>query len=326
VTSSSPTHPRARRYGQAALWLLGRIGGLLVVVWGAATVGFIALTFIPGDPVEVMLGVQAQVSEQVKEQIRLDWGLNLPPIDRYFQYLGHLATGDLGTSYQLRQPVAEVIGSQLGATFALTSLALLFAVLVAGAAAVLARGPRSKRVISLLELGVVSSPTFWTGLVLIAVFAFWLRWFPVVETGTFRSLILPAVALALPVGGIIAQVLRSGLDAAAAQPFATSALARGLSHRRLLTRHTLRHATADSLTLTGYLVGSLAGGAVLIETVFARPGLGRVTLRAIIDRDLPVVLGIIVLAAVVFGVLTIIVDALYLLIDPRLRTAHRSGS
>jgi peptide/nickel transport system permease protein len=124
----------------------------------------------------------------------------------------------------------------------------------------------------------------------------------------------------LPVGGIISQVLRSGLDAAAAEPFAVSALARGISHRRLVTRHTLRHATADTLTLTGYLVGSLAGGAVLIETVFARPGLGRVTLRAIIDRDLPVVLGIIVLAAVVFGLLTIIVDALYRLIDPRLRT------
>jgi peptide/nickel transport system permease protein len=326
VTSNPPTHTCVNRYGQAARWLLGRIGGLLVVVWGAATIGFIALTFIPGDPVEVMLGVQAQVSEEVKQQVRLDWGLDLPPIDRYFQFLGNLVTGDLGTSYQLRQSVAEVIGSQLGATVALTSLALVFALVVAGTAALLARGPRSKRIISLLELGVVSSPTFWTGLVLIAVFAFWLRWFPIVETGTFRSLVLPAVALALPVGGIIAQVLRSGLDAATVQPFAVSALARGISHRRLLSRHTLRHATADSLTLTGYLVGSLAGGAVLIETVFARPGLGRVTLRAIIDRDLPVVLGIIVLAAVVFAVLTIIVDALYLLIDPRLRNARGGNS
>lgn len=326
MTSNTPTHTDVNRYGQAARWLLGRIGGLLVVVWGAATIGFIALTFIPGDPVEVMLGVQAQVSEEVKQQVRLDWGLDLPPIDRYFQFLGNLVTGDLGTSYQLRQSVSEVIGSQLGATVALTSLALVFALVVAGTAALLARGPRSKRIISLLELGVVSSPTFWTGLVLIAVFAFWLRWFPIVETGTFRSLVLPAVALALPVGGIIAQVLRSGLDAATVQPFAVSALARGISHRRLLSRHTLRHATADSLTLTGYLVGSLAGGAVLIETVFARPGLGRVTLRAIIDRDLPVVLGIIVLAAVVFAVLTIIVDALYLLIDPRLRNARGGNS
>ena len=326
MTSKPPTHTCVNRYGQAARWLLGRIGGLLGVVWGAATIGFIALTFIPGDPVEVMLGVQAQVSEEVKQQVRLDWGLDLPPIDRYFQFLGNLVTGDLGTSYQLRQPVSEVIGSQLGTTVALTSLALVFALVVAGTAALLARGPRSKRIISLLELGVVSSPTFWTGLVLIAVFAFWLRWFPIVETGTFRSLVLPAVALALPVGGIIAQVLRSGLDAATVQPFAVSALARGISHRRLLSRHTLRHATADSLTLTGYLVGSLAGGAVLIETVFARPGLGRVTLRAIIDRDLPVVLGIIVLAAVVFAVLTIIVDALYLLIDPRLRNARGGNS
>ena len=268
------------------------------------------------------MGVQSQGSKSGKEQIRLDGELNLPPLERYFHYLGNLVTGDLGTSYQLRQSVADVIGSQLGSTLALTALALVFAVILAGIAALLARGPRSKSVISLLELGVVSSPTFWTGLVLIAVFAFWLRWFPIVETGTFRSLVLPAVALALPVGGIISQLLRSGLDAAAAEPFAVSALARGISHRRLIARHTLRHATADTLTLTGYLVGSLAGGAVLIETVFARPGLGRVALRAIIDRDLPVVLGIIVLAAVVFGVLTIVVDALYFLIDPRLRTAR----
>ena len=156
---------------------------------------------------------------------------------------------------------------------------------------------------------------------LIAVFAFGLGWFPVAASGGFLALVLPAVTLALPVAGIISQVLRQGLDSAAAQPFATSARARGVDASRLLTRHTLRHAAADSVTLTGFLVGSLIGGAVLVETVFARPGIGRVTLRAIIDRDLPVVLGIIVLAAVVFAVVNLIVDVLYQAIDPRLRGA-----
>lgn len=301
-------------------WLLGRLGGVLVVIWGAATLGFIALKFIPGDPVEVMLGVQAQVSDEVKAAIREDWGLNEPVLVQYFEYLGRLLTGDLGQSYQLRQPVAEVIAQQLPSTVQLTTLALVFALVLAAASALLARGRRAGRAVSVLELVVVSSPAFWTGLVLIAVFAFGLGWFPVAETNTPRSLVLPALALSLPVAGIVSQILRQGLDAAERQPFATSVRARGATPTRLLARHTLRHAATDSLTISGYLVGSLLGGAVLIETVFARPGLGRATLRAIIDRDLPVVLGIIVLAAATFAIITLLVDILYRVVDPRLRT------
>jgi len=290
------------------------------VVWGAATAGFLALTLIPGDPVDVMLGVQAQVSEQVKAQIRADWGLDDPPLARYLHYLGRLATGDLGESYQLRQGVSSVIGEQLPATLQLTLLALAFALSLAAIATLAARRRRSTRIVSLVELTAVSSPTFWTGLVLIAVFVFQLGWFPIAETGSLRALVLPALTLALPVAGIISQVLRQGLDAASARPFATTAIARGVGDGRLLFRHTLRHAAADSVTLVGYLVGTLIGGAVLVETVFARPGLGRVTLRAIIDRDLPVVLGIILLAAVTFALINLTVDVLYRLIDPRLRT------
>jgi peptide/nickel transport system permease protein len=301
-------------------WLLGRLGGLLLVIWGAATAGFLALTLVPGDPVDVMLGAQAQVSEQVKAQIRTDWGLDAPPLARYLQYLGRLVTGDLGESYQLRQPVSSVIGEQLPATLQLTLLALAFALVLAAIATLAARGRRSTRIVSLVELTAVSSPTFWTGLVLIAVFVFQLGWFPIAETGSLRALVLPALTLALPVAGVISQVLRQGLDAASARPFAATALARGVGGRRLLLRHTLRHAAADSVTLVGYLVGTLIGGAVLVETVFARPGLGRVTLRAIIDRDLPVVLGIILLAAVTFALINLTVDLLYRWIDPRLRT------
>lgn len=315
-----PRPPARAATGASARWLLGRLGGLLLVVWGAATAGFLALTLIPGDPVEVMLGVQARVSEQVKAQIRTDWGLDEPPLVRYLQYLGRLATGDLGESYQLRSPVSSVIGEQLPATLQLTLLALVLALVLAAVATLAARGRRSTRVVSLLELTAVSSPTFWTGLVLIAVFVFQLGWFPIAETGSLRALVLPALTLALPVAGVISQVLRQGLDAASAQPFATTATARGIGGGRLLVRHTLRHAAADSVTLVGYLVGTLIGGAVLVETVFARPGLGRVTLRAIIDRDLPVVLGIILLAAVTFALINLAVDVLYRWIDPRLRT------
>jgi len=308
-----------RRGGRAILWLLGRLGGVVLVIWGAATIGFIALKFIPGDPVDVMLGVQSQVSDETKDLIREDWGLNEPVIAQYLSYLGRLVTADLGMSYQLRQPVADVIALQLPSTLQLTALAVAFALALAAASALFARGRRAGRAVSVLELVVISSPAFWTGLVLIAVFAFGLGWFPVAETSTPRSLVLPALALALPVAGIVSQILRQGLDSAERQPFATSVLARGASRSRLLGRHTLRHAATDSLTISGYLVGSLLGGAVLVETVFARPGLGRATLRAIIDRDLPVVLGIIVLAAATFAIITVVVDILYRVVDPRLR-------
>ncbi|WP_166873303.1 ABC transporter permease [Salinibacterium sp. ZJ450] len=302
------------------LRVLGRLGGMLLVVWGAATAGFIALRLIPGDPVDVMLGVNARVSESVRDQIRADWGLDQSPIVQYFAYFGQLITGDL-ESYQLRQPITEVIGGQVLPTLQLTSLALVFALLLAAAAALLARGKGSRSVISLLELFVVSSPTFWVGLVLLAVFAYQLQWFPSASSEGFASLVLPALTLALPIAGIISQVLRQGLDQAAEQPFATTARARGIGHRRLVARHTLRHAAGDTITLTGYLVGSLLGGAVLVETVFARQGLGGVAVRAILGRDIPVVLGIIVLAAIVFAVTNLIVDLLTERIDPRLRTA-----
>jgi len=301
--------------------VLGRLGGVVLVVWGAATLGFIVLKLIPGDPVDVMLGVQTQVSDETKDAIREDWGLNQPLLAQYFGYLGRLLGADLGQSYQLRQPVATVIAQQLPSTLQLTLLALVFALVLAAASALFARSRRTGRVVSVLELVVISSPAFWTGLVLIAVFAFGLGWFPVAETNTPRSLVLPALALALPVAGIVSQILRQGLDAAERQPFATTALARGATRSRLLTHHTLRHAATDSLTISAYLVGSLLSGAVLVETVFARPGLGRATLRAIIDRDLPVVLGIIVLAAATFAIVNLIVDVLYRVVDPRLREA-----
>jgi peptide/nickel transport system permease protein len=309
----------SRRRSDVVVRLLRHFGGIVLVVWGAATAGFVALKAIPGDPVDIMLGVQSNVSEQVKEQLRADWGLGDPPLVQYLLYLTRLAVGDLGTSYQLRQPVAAVIGEQLGATLALTALAVVFAVAITAVSALLFRGRHSRRVASTLELIMVSAPTFWTSLLLLAVFSLWLGWFPLAASAGFGALVLPALALALPVSGVLSQLFNQGVDAAERAPFALTARARGISRTRLLTHHTLRHASADTITLAGYIVGSLLGGAVLVETVFARPGIGRVTLRAIVDRDLPVVLGIIVLAALVFAVIAVIVDEVSARIDPRLR-------
>ncbi|KGJ71815.1 ABC transporter permease [Cryobacterium roopkundense] len=299
--------------------MAGRLGGMLLVVWGAATVGFFSLRLIPGDPVNVLVGL-GNVSQQVRDQIREDWGLADPLVVQYVGYLGRLVRGDLGTSYRMQQPVGDVIGQQLAPTVQLMALAIAFAVLLALASAILGRSRRTAPVAGLLELVAVSSPTFWIGLVLISVFGFGLGWFPVVTTTGFGTLVLPAVTLAIPVAGILSQVLRYGLDDAAALPFVDTVRARGASRTRLVLRHTLRHAAANSVTLTGYIVGSLLGGSVLVETVFARPGLGRVALNAIVDRDVPVVLGIIVLAAVAFSLVNLLVDLVADRLDPRLTT------
>jgi peptide/nickel transport system permease protein len=305
---------------------LGRIAGLaasvVVVLWGAATLAFLAFRVIPGDPVSVMLGPQAQVSDAVKDGIRAELGLDRPPFEQYLAYLGDLVRGDLGESYQLRMPVVEVIGRQLGATVQLSLLALAIAVVLALAVALFARRGAARAVAAGVELVILSSPVFWIGLVLLSVFAFGLGWFPVSGARNPATLVLPAVTLALPVAALLGQVLRDGLVQAERMPFAETVRARGAGPVWFTTRHGRRHGAAGAVTLAAYLTGSVLGGAVLVETVFARPGLGRVTLAAISDRDLPVITGIILLSAIVFVVVNVVVELLHPLIDPRVRVSR----
>ena len=305
--------------------ILSRIGGLVasvvLVLWGAATLAFVAFRIIPGDPVDVMLGPQAQVSDAVKDGIRAELGLDRPVLEQYGAFLGRLARGDLGESYQLRLPVTEVIGRQLGSTLQLAALALVIAAVLALASAVLVRGRTGRAVASGIELVVLSSPVFWTGLVLLSVFSFQLGWFPVSGARDPSAIVLPALTLALPVAALLAQVLRDGVQAVEREPFLVTVRARGATPLRESVHHTLRHAGVGAVTLTAYLVGSLLGGAVLVETVFARPGIGRVTLTAITDRDLPVITGVILLSALVFVVVNTVVDLVVPVLDPRLSGA-----
>jgi len=312
--ASSRSGALLRRTGAAAL-------SIVLVLWGAATLSFLAFRVLPGDPVSVMLGPQAQVSEAVKAGIRADLGLDRPIWQQYLSMLGDLLHGDLGMSYQLRMPVSEVIGRQLGATLQLTAVALAIAVLLALAGVLIARRPFARGLLAAGELIVLSSPVFWIGLLLLTVFAFGLGWFPVAGSRTGAGLVLPAVTLALPVAALLGQVLRDGVEAAERQPWALTVRARGADHTRLTLRHTLRHGSIGALTLSAYLIGSLLGGAVLVETVFARPGLGRVTLAAITGRDLPVVTGIILFSALVFVIVNTLVELAAPFLDPRLRTS-----
>lgn len=302
----------------ALIRVAGLAPSVVIVLWGAATLVFLAFRVIPGDPVSVMLGPQAQVSEEVKDGIRAELGLDRPPIEQYVTFIGQLARGDLGESYQLRMPVTEVIGRQLGATLQLSALALLIAVLLALAVALFVRGRVARAVAAGIELVILSSPVFWIGLILLSVFAFGLGWFPVSGARNPATIVLPAITLALPVAALLSQVLRDGLAQAERMPFAETVRARGASPSWFTLRHGLRHGASNAVTLAAYLTGSVLGGAVLVETVFARAGLGRVTLAAISNRDLPVITGIILLSAIVFVIVNLVVELLHPLIDPRL--------
>ncbi|WP_194763368.1 ABC transporter permease [Microbacterium sp. UFMG61] len=303
----------------ALLRIAGLVASVVVVLWGAATLVFLAFRVIPGDPVSVMLGPQAQVSDAVKDGIRAELGLDRPPLEQYIAFIGQLARGDLGESYQLRMPVTEVIGRQLGSTLQLSALALVIAVLLAVAVALLVRGQAGRAVAAGVELVILSSPVFWIGLILLSVFAFGLGWFPVSGARNPATIVLPAITLALPVAALLSQVLRDGLVQAERMPFAETVRARGAGPSWFTLRHGLRHGGANAITLAAYLTGSVLGGAVLVETVFARAGLGRVTLAAITNRDLPVITGIILLSAIVFVIVNLVVELLHPIIDPRLR-------
>lgn len=291
----------------------------VVVVWLAATIAFFVLQFMPGDPVDIMLGTQSTITDEQRAAVREDLGLHEPLLVRYNSFLAGVIVGDLGTSYRLRTPVTQALAEQLTPTIQLAALALAIAVIIAVVTALLARGRRARGLAGFFEVFVISSPAFWTGLLLLTVFSFNLRWFPITGGSGLSALVLPAVTLALPVSGILSQVLRHGIDRAERQPFALTARARGLTHPQLLFRHTMRHGALPVVTLGSYIAGGLLGGTVIVEQLFGRPGLGRVTLDAISFRDMPVVIGIVIFAAVVFVTINLIIDLCTPLLDPRLR-------
>ncbi|WP_222869762.1 ABC transporter permease [Actinomadura decatromicini] len=303
-------------------WILRRLLLSLIVVFGAATVTFATLQLTPGDPTYAVLNNPSPPPELVAH-VRHDLGFDRPVADQYARFLGRLATGDLGRSYQLDQPVWRVITTQLGST---VELAVAGFVLALGTAIVLAtatagRRPLVGRVSAALELLSVSTPSFWTGIVLLTFLSFRLHLFPATDGTGPRGLALPAVTLALGIAGAYTQVLREGLERALDEPFTLSSRARGSGETAVRLRHALRHALTPIVTMSGWTMGTLLTGAVIVESVFSRQGLGRTLATAISGHDLPLVTGIVVLAAAAFTVLNIAVDLLYRILDPRLREA-----
>lgn len=302
-----------------------RILGAAGVLWAVATLAFFAMRLVPGDPVDALLGGPGNnATEEVRELTRELNGLNEPILIQYGAYLGKLVTGDLGNSYQLREPVVQVLGDQLGNTLVLAVLALASAwVLALGLALWSARGGRGATFVgNLLEVVSAAVPHFWLGSLLILVFSVSLQWLPATSGAPgIEGLILPVLTLAIPLAGFLGQVMRESMLTAMNSPFAISARARGESEVSLSLRHALRHAALPGIGLSGWAMGSLISGAVVVETVFARPGIGRTLLQSVLVRDVPVVLGVVVLVAAIYILVTLLSDLAERLADPRLHAA-----
>jgi peptide/nickel transport system permease protein len=305
-------------------WLATRLAGLVFVLWAAATVTFFVIRLIPGDPAQAILGGPgSQAGPAALAHVRAEYGLNAPLIMQYVRQLGRYAVGDFGTSYSLHDSVAHVIGAQLGGTLVLAVASLAVAWLIALALATWSvRGGRAGWAVgSGLEIVAAAVPHFWLATVLILLFSSSLGWLPAVNVPGPLGLILPVLTLAVPLAGFLGQVMRESLLNALHSPFVLSARARGESEQGVLWRHALRHAALPAISLSGWAFGSLVSGAVVVETIFARPGIGRSLLRAVQDRDVPLVTGIVLVVALAYCLVTIASDLSDRLADPRLRTA-----
>lgn len=312
------TRVRARSLTGA---VITRVATSVLVIWGAITATFIALHAGKGQVVDAIIG-SAQVSPAVRQQVIEDYHLDDSLTTQYLHYVWRLLHGDLGQSYSLRMPVTRAIGQQVGPTIALIAVASVLA--LAGAVVVaLATANRSRRVrgpVSSIEVVLVALPSFWFGILLLTFFSFKLQWFPSVGSDGLSSLVLPSLALAAAPAALLSQVLRHGLEKTSDEPFVLTARTRGLSANAVLVKHVLRHAAAPTITLWGWITGALISGAVVIEQVFSREGLGRLTVTAINGKDFPLVIGIVIIAATFYTVINTLIDAAYAWIDPRLRT------
>ena len=302
-------------------YVAGRILLTIPVLVGAAIFIFALFELIPGDVVSAAMGVQLLDAEQ-QAAMREALGLDRPMLDRLTEYVGGLLQGDLGRSFRTNQSVLPMILAQLPFTLILIAAGLAVALLIGvplGLVAALRRNSWVDAVsMSVAVLG-VSIPQYWLGLVLILIFAVWLRMLPATGSGGIEHLILPAITLGVAEAAIIARLVRSSMVETLGADFIRTARAKGLADRRVVIRHAFRNSLIPVVTMLGLQIGALLGGAVIIEVVFARPGIGQMIVTAITKRDLPVVQGGVLTIAFIFVIVNLFIDVLYGVIDPRIR-------
>lgn len=314
------------------LWfVVKRLGQAVLVLWAAWTLSFIVLFMLPGDPaLNLVAGGDAgqTVDEDELARVRAQYGLDQPLLVQYGTRLLAAVQGDFGASMVTGRPVLDIIGEGLPGTLMVVGGALLIGCLLGAAVALLATYVRSGWLRGVLlavpPLG-ISLPIFWVGLMLIQVLSFQLRILPPTGDDGLASLWMPWLTLALPTAATIGQVLAKSLATVQTEAYVTTARAIGIRRAVIHFRDVLRNASIPAVTIAGVLVANLLGGAIVIENVFSRAGIGRATVQAVLQRDIAVVQGIVVLSAVFFVLISLIVDVAYPVIDARLRSTLKGG-
>jgi peptide/nickel transport system permease protein len=311
-------------------FLANRAIDLAVVLFGVSVLTFLMIRLIPGDAVAIMLGANTEVTPDRVAALRSRIGLDQPVVLQYFSWLGGVLSGDLGVSLWTRRPVSQEIAGHMWPTIQLTVLALIVGAGLSLPLGVLMARLRGKAWDAALRIGSVAGltiPSFWLGIMMILALTTlapdWqlLGYVPFSEDplGNVAKLLLPAVALALPILANLSRLVRSAMLDALQQDYVRTARAKGLPERRILYRHALRNALIPFVTSAGIMTGYLLGGAIVVEQVFAIPGLGRLILGAIAERNYPLVQATILVVTFAFVLVNFVVDLLYVLIDPRVR-------
>lgn len=301
-------------------YIARRLLQALPVLLGVLIVTFAVTRFTPGDPARIMAGAEA--SDIAIDNMRRRMGLDRPVPVQFGLYLGRVVVGDLGSSYHLGQDVRSLIAAALPRTARLAGVALLVTILVGVPTGILSAVRKDTawdalaRTVALLG---VSVPAFFAGLVMILVFSFYLGWFPSYGTGSLRHLVLPGITLGLFSTGLVARLTRASMLDVMTQDYIRTSRAKGLRERTTIVKHALRNASISVVTILGLQLGGLLSGSVLTETVFAYPGIGRLLVRSIFERDFPVVQGIILMIALVYIGSNLLVDLLYAALDPRIQ-------
>ena len=314
-----------------AQYVLRRLALLIPVLLGVSLVVFTLVRLIPGDATLLAIGVDQRITAEQRELVRKSYGLDQPQPVQYLRWMQHVLQGDLGTSLRTRRSVNEELRLRLPVTIELTLLAALLGTVPAMAVGVLAAVRRNSALDYAATIGTligVSVPNFLLATLLVLVFSLWLRWLPPIgyveiekdPLGNLKTMILPALSLSLPLAAVLMRNTRSAVLEVLGQEHVRVARAKGLTERRVLGRHVILNASLPILTVVGIQVASLLGGTVIIETIFALPGIGRYIYEAIANRDYPVVQGVTIVIAAIFVVVSMTVDILYAVLDPRLRT------
>ncbi len=300
--------------------IVARLSGAILTLLITWTVVFGAMRLAPGDPVLLMLQ-GTPISDQAMDAARARLGLDRPLAVQYVSFLLNAVSGDFGDSFRSRQPVTELIAAELPYTLQLAIGGFVIGMLLGSTLGIIAgiwpNGWIDTACMTLALAG-LSLPSFWIGMILIQVFATQLGWVPVLGTG-FEALILPSVTLGLFLAGGLARLMRNSIIEVMAQDYIRTAYAKGLTAVRVVLKHALRNAVIPPLTLLGIQFALLIGGAVVTETVFARPGIGRLLVLAVLEKDFPVVQAVVVLTTAVYVLINVLIDIAYGIIDPRVQ-------